>query len=800
MQSLLRDIRFGLRSLLRSPAFTIAAVATLALGIGANTAIFSAVHAILLRPLTYPDAERIAVVWTTTTQSERDVAPYPLFAELRERSTTLAGLAALTRTAAEFTEAMDPEEVPGAGAAGDFFRVLGVEPILGRTFAPVGVEEGNDDIVVLSHGLWTRRFGADTAIVGTRIRIGVGTREVVGVMPPGFAYPDGAEFWIPLVRTPSMAPLFESRESFWLELIGRLAPDASLSRADAELNALMEGLAEDYPDGIGISVESLRETIVGDVRPALLVLLGAVGFVLLIACANVANLLLARGAARRKELALRSALGASGARLVRQVLTESMVLALLGGAAGVLVALWGTSVLIAASPPDLPRLDHVRVNGAVLAFAAGIALLAGLFFGLAPAFSARTVSVGARLREGGRGTGGDAVGRVRPVLITLQVALALVLLVGAGLLVRSFAALQSVDPGFRTENVLSFRLTLGSSRYPGPEQNIAFRRELMERLEAMPDVESVRGINTLLLARLPNSATIEIDGQPPAPGEQQSEVTIDVVDPGFFAAMRVPLVRGRDFGMDDIPTGPPVAIVNDAFVRRYFPAEDPIGRRFRWNAGPAQEFTIVGVAADMHRSGLTQPVRPQGFRSAAQLPTASMEYLVTTRRDPLALVPDLRSLLRELDPMLPIIELRTVEQSLSETVATRRFLMMLLTGFAGVALALAAVGIYGVLAYLIGQRTREIGIRMALGAARRDVLGLVLVNSLKSVLPGVLFGIAGALLLSRLLAAQLYGVAPTDPATFAVVTTLLIAVALLASWLPARRAANVEPIVSLKTE
>jgi putative ABC transport system permease protein len=800
---MLRDIRQAMRSLMRTPSFTVAAVLTLALGIGANTAIFSAVHGVLLRPLPYPDADRLAVVWVTNDQEgfDRDVISYPNFSDVRERAGTLSGFAAFTGRAATFSEGDELEQVRGAAATADFFEVLGVAAALGRTFGAADIDEERSDVVVLSHGLWTRQFGADPSVVGRAIRIGDGTSEVLGVMPRGFAYPDGAEYWQPLIRPTGDAGFFDARGVFWLSTIGRLAPGASFEQTNLELGAAMDRLAQEYPDelqGLGIWAEPLRNTIVGDVRPALLVLLGAVGFVLLIACANVANLLLARGAARQKEMAVRTALGASSGRLTRQVLTESLVLAAVGGGVGVLVALWGTSALMALSPPDLPRAEQVGVNGPVVAFAAVVALLTGLFFGLAPAHQARAVSPGSVLREGGRGGTGYRVGRLRPMLITAQVALALVLLVGAGLLVRSFAALQATDPGFRTENVLSFRLTLPGSRYPNAAAIREFQREFAGRMEAMPDVAAVRSISTLFLPRLPGMAPITIEGRELEPGAQQASVTSDLVDPGFFAALGVPVVQGRDFGAEDVPGGVPAAIVNETFARRYFPGEDPVGRRFSWANSP--EFTIVGVVADTRRSGLAEPVRAEGYRSTTQELSRSMEYLVTTRADVLAVVPELRAVLRDLDPGLPIVQLQTVEQALAESVATRRFVMVLLAGFAAVALALAALGIYGVLAYLVGQRSREIGIRMALGAGRRDVLSLVLRDAVTSVVPGVILGLAGALVLTRLLGAQLHGITPTDPVTYAIVTVLLLGVAVVASVVPARRAANTEPMITLKEE
>jgi putative ABC transport system permease protein len=804
------DVRYAARSLLRTPAFTAAAVLTLALGIGANTAIFSAVNAVLLRPLPFPDADRLVVVWTVNEQEgiDRDISSFPVFADLRQQSRTLAGLAAYSRTAAAITEGDEPEQVSGANVTGDFFHVLGRPAALGRVIGQTDMEAGQHQVVVLSHDIWARHFGGDVSVIGRTARIGGIPREVIGVMPPGFGYPDGAGFWMPLARTEAMAGLMDSRGMYWLSIIGRLAPGVPLARATAELDGAMRRMVTEYPEtmapGTGAFIEPLRDTMVGELRPALLLLLGAVGFVLLIACANMANLLLARGAARQKEMAVRSALGAGGGRLIRQVLTESVVLAVFGGAAGVLLAVWGTAALVAASPADMPLIDSVRIDGVVLGVAALIALATGLLFGLAPALQARDTALSAVLREGGRSGAGDRVAKVRPLLIGVQVALALMLLIGAGLLMRSFAALQSVDPGFRTENVLSFRLTLPAARYEGAAQVNAFRSELAARLEGMPTVDAVRGINTLFLQRLPNMAPITVEGRASvATGEQAASVTQDLVDPGFFAVMDVPIVLGRPFGTDDVRGGVTTVVVNETFVRRYFPGENPLGRRFTWgNPGneDAEWLTIIGVAADMRRAGLAAPVRPEAYRSTVQVPSRTMEYLVATTSPPLNLVPELRSLLRQMDADLPLVQLRTVDEALADMLATRRFIMVLLGGFAAVALALAAVGIYGVLSFLVGQRTREMGVRMALGATRRDVLVLVLRDAMKSVVPGLAAGIIGALLLTRLVSTQLFGVTATDPLTFAAVTSLLLGVALLASWLPAQRAANVPPSDTLKQD
>jgi putative ABC transport system permease protein len=806
--SILQDARFAIRSLRRTPGFTLAAALTLALGIGANTAIFSAVRGVLLRPLAYPDSDRIAVLWLRNAAEgiERDVTSYPVFEAWRGAAAyeAMAAHAATTRTIAEG----DPEVVEGALVTADFFRTLGQAPLLGRTLGEEDMVAGRHQVVVLSHGVWLRRYGGRADVLGRLIDLDGEATEIVGVMPARFVYPEPAEFWLPLSpSTPQREQLMQSAGALWLQVIGRRGPGVSAQRADEELAAIVAGLAEQYPgaESSGVFAEPLRDVIVGDVKPALWVLLGAVGLVLLIGCANVANLLLARGAARRRELSIRTALGATGGRLARQVFTESLVLAVFGGLAGVVLAVWGTGALVAMSPPDVPRLGDIRVDGAVLAFAAAAIIATGLLFGVIPALHARRVSIGAVLREGGRGAaGGGTLARWRPLLLTSEVALALMLLAGAGLLVRSFVALQAVDPGFATERVLSLRITPSAARYPTPDHVRTFQTELLEQLEGLGGVERAAGINTLLLSRLPNMGPVAIDGRdPPLPDAAVISVTDDMVTSDFFAVMEVPIVHGRAFGPEDVPGGVPVAIVNETFVRTFFPDEDPIGRRFtRGNpTNPdALWYTIVGVAADSRRAGLIAPVRPESYLSYGQTPRRSMNVLVRTAGDPSSQVPVVRALLRELDPSLPMADVRTLHHALREAVAVRRFVMQLLSVFATLALVLAGVGIYGVLSYMVGQRTRELGIRMALGADRRRVLEMVLGDSLVQVVPGIALGAVGALAAGRVLASQLFGISAADPLTFAAVTALLVVVALLATAAPAARAARVEPMVTLSQE
>jgi predicted permease len=807
LEAIVRDVRFALRMLRRSPGFAVVAVLTLALGIGATTAIFSTVHGVLLRPLPYPDAERLSVLWLNNEreQIERDVTSFPTYLAWRE-APAYEAMAGFTGTTGSFTGDGDAEQYAGAWVTGEFFRVLGVRPHAGLALGDEHARAGGDQVVVLSHGLWTRRYGADPGVIGRSVVINGTTREVVGVMPRGFAYPDAAEFWLPIAPDAEGWQQMTQSQSLWLSVIGRLRPDASLTQASAQLNAIMGPVGEEVPflAGSGVLVEPLRDTIVGNVRPALLLLLGAVAFVLLIACVNVANLLLARGAGRRRELAVRSALGASGGRLARQALAESLVLSAIGGAAGLILGIGGTALLVAASPADLPRLEGVRVDGTVVAFALLLTVLTGLIFGLAPAFQARSAGLAATLREGDRGAAGERLTRTRRLLVTAEVALALVLLVGAGLLVRSFTALQNVAPGFHTERVLSFRVSTPTARYPETDHVRQFHAELIERLNALPGVESAATVTTLLLSRLPNMSPVTLEGMPPpSDDELVTAVTNDFAHPAFFEAMGMPLVGGRGFEAADVSGGPQVAIVNEAFVRRFMPGEDPIGRRFTRSDPQNPDAvwqTIVGVVADARRSGLAEPVRPGAFRPTTQVQPRSMEVLVRTAGPPLALAGPVRGVLRELDPDMALAQLGTVDAALAEAIAARRFVTLLLGGFALLALTLAAIGIYGVLAYLVGRRTRELGIRMALGANRGTVLGLVFRQSMLHVLPGVALGAFGALALTRLLQSQLYGVAPTDPVTFLAVTALLVAIALFATWIPARRAVRVDPVQALRQE
>ncbi|HEX6133866.1 MAG TPA: ABC transporter permease [Longimicrobiales bacterium] len=807
MDHFLRDIGYALRALARNPGFAAAAVLTLALGIGANTAIFSVVYGILLRPLPYPDAGRIHVVWNDNTREgiERDVTSFPNFSDWRARADAFEAMAGFTRSGfASVTDGGDPEQLRVTYVTEDFLSVFGVSPAIGRGFTADEMRPGADQTALLSDRLWQRRFGGDGGIVGRTIMLNGLPYVIAGVMPPSFAYPADSEIWLPLAPT----ELAEARSALWLSVIGRLRPGVEPALAQQQMDGVAEQLAEEYPGpntGAGILLEPLRQTITGDVRTPLLVLLSAVAVVLLIGCANVANLLLARGAVRRRELAVRAALGAGRGRVARQLLTESVLLAVVGGAVGCMFAIWAVGAIVSLAPAEVPRLDAVRVDGAVLGFTLLVSVVTGLLFGLAPLLQLRGTDVMSALREEGRSIGSrTAVGRLRPILVSAEVGLALVLLVAAGLLIRSFAALNAVDPGFDPAAALTFRITVPVSRYETGDDVRRFHDALQQRLASLPGVRTVGATSTLFISRLPNMSSITREGDPPRPPDAPVEsVVIESATPGFFEAMGMRVVQGRELRADDRQDGVPVAIVNTSFVQRYYPDTDPIGRRFTFG-DPADTaavwLEIAGVIEDTRRAGLAEDIRPESYRPHAQSPTRALTYVVRAQGDPLALVPAIRSTVGELDPQLPIAAVTTLEDSLAESLAARRFTMLLLAAFAALAATLAAIGIYGVVAYLVAQRTRELGVRMALGAHRTDVLRLVLVQSLVHVLPGIVLGTAAALALTRLLRSQLFGIPPHDLLTFAAVPLGVFTISMIATLLPARRASAVDPMIALRQE
>ena len=807
MKTLLQDLRYGLRVLWKTPGFTAVAVLALALGIGANTAIFSVVNGVLLRPLPFAEPERLVMVWMDNRVLElrEDLGSYPNYVSWRDESQAFEHLAAFSNANPTLTtEGGEPERLQGVNATANFFNVLRAQPIAGRAFTVEEEAEGQDAVVVIGHGLWQRRFGGEPGIVGRQITLNGRSRTVIGIMPQGFRFPGEADVWVPLAPPARMR---EQRQAFWLSMVGRLKPGATVERAQTELSAIAARLEQQFPDsnqGFGAYVVSLHQQVVGRVRPALWVLLGAVGFVLLIACANVANLLLARAAARGREIAIRRALGAGRARLIRQFLTESVLLSLMGGALGLLLAIWGTDMLIALSPSDLPRLDQVGIDGWVLLWTVGISVGTGLAFGLAPALQASRGDLNEPLKEGGRsGSEGGRGRRVRDALVVAEVALALVLLAGAGLMVKSFLRLQEVDLGFNPERVLTMRAQLSGVNYRESPRAVAFYEQLIERVEALPGVQSAAAAGTVFLSSTPNSSWFSIEGRPAPPPNERVEVPIDPITPNYFQAMGVPLLRGRAFTAQDREGVPEVTIVNETFARRFFPGEDPSGRRIKY--GPPESegpwITIVGVVGDTRRTGFDAAVRPETYLPHAQAPARGMMLVVrSAAADPSGLTNAVRGAVASLDREVPVFQVRTMDELLSGMMAQRRLNMLLLAIFAGVALLLAAVGIFGVMNYSVSQRTHELGLRMALGAQARNILGMVVRQGMTLVLLGLGLGLAGALALTRLMSSLLYGVSATDPLTFAGISLLLAAVALLACYVPARRATKVDPIVALRYE
>ena len=809
MTTLWQDIRYGARMLWKNPGFTVVAVAALALGIGATTTIFSIINAVLLRPLPYAEAERLVMVWMDNRQMgmNEDIHSWPNLNDYREQNRVFEALAAYRGASANLTGEGEPERILGAAASANFFEVMRVAPVAGRVFTAEEDRQGSDRVILISHGLWRRRFGADPQLVGRDISLNGVNRTVIGIMPPDFRFPSReAEFWMPLAAPPQFTA---NRETYWLTVIGRLRPDATLEQARAEMEGIARRLEEQYPAtnrGMGVNLVSLREQTIGRVRPALLVLLGAVGFVLLIACANVANLLLARAGAREREFAVRAAIGAGRLRIIRQLLVESALLALVGGALGVLLAVWGLDALKLVAPADMPRLDQVGVDARALAFTLGVASLTALLFGLAPALQAANANLSDTLKEGGKGAMRSVRSRrLRRALVVSEIALALVLLIGAGLLLKSFARLQATDLGFRTEGLLTARLQLPASKYARDDQRAAFFNQLLERLGSVPGVEAAGTTTSVFLSSLPNSAYFNIEGRPRVQAGERVEVPIDTVSSNYFQTIGVPITRGRAFSARDSRDAPPVIIINETLARRFFANEDPLGRRIVYGDNPDPEQnpwrTIVGVVADTRRTGVDAEVRPETFLPMVQDTPGAMTIVVrTASSDPVRLASIVRNEVWRVDRDQPVYAIKTMNDVVAGMSAQRRLNTILLGIFAVVALALAAIGIYGVMNYTVTQRTHEIGIRLALGAQQRDVLRLVVGQGMLLAALGVAAGLIGAFALTRLMASLLYGVSTTDPLTFVGVPVLLAGVALVACYLPARRAMKVDPMVALRYE
>jgi putative ABC transport system permease protein len=803
MEALIQDIGFSLRRLRKGPGFALVAVATLALGIGANAAIFSAVNAVLLRPLPYPAPDRLVVVNHVWKGRPVVVSPQN-FLDFEHETRSFDALAVYDTDGATLTGRGEPVQLATGETSAAFFDVLRVTPALGRGFRPGENEPGRNRVVVLSQGLWRERFGADPAVVGQSMLLDGVPHEIVGVAPPGFDFPRGRDFWRPLEYDQRFRT--QSRGAWYLSAIGRLREGVSTDAARAEAATIGARLATAYPDaneGLGLTVRPLHEAMVGKVRTPLVVLLGAVGLVLLIACANVANLLLSRAAAREGELAVRSAMGAGRGRLVRQLLTEASVLGLLGAGAGLILAAWGGDLIQALQPRDVPRLDEIRLDRVVVAFTMGCAFLTTVVFGTIPALLATRRSSAVALREGGRGLLSGRGGRVRRGLAVAEMALAVTLLAGAGLLLRSFSQLSQVDPGFQSDSALVFRLSLPDGRYADGGAKALFYRRAFESLDALPGVQASAATMGVPLRGFGFGFSFAVDGRPEVPPAQQPTLETRVVTASYFRTLGIPLVKGRGFADTDDAGSPRVVVISREAVRRHFPGEDPIGKRIRLGWGPPEDSvggTVIGVVGDVKEAGLDEAHLAEIYLPYAQKPVGGMDVVVRTTVPPLSLVAAVRSAIHDLDPDLPVARVETLSRIVAASIAQPRFYTTLLAAFAGTALLLAALGLFGVISVGVSQRTREIGVRMALGARSGDVLRLVLREAAMLAVVGIAVGLLAALALSRTLSTLLFNLSPRDPLVFAVAPLLLLLTAVTAALLPARRAAHVDPVEALRSE
>ncbi len=809
METLWQDLRYGLRSLARTPGFTALTALILALGIGGNTAIFSVVHAVLLKPFPFAEPARMVMLWQHDTKNgveREDLAPAN-FVDWRDQNTVFEEMAAINPWSLDYTGGTEPESIRSAQVTRGFFNVLGAQPRLGRAFLPEEHEPGRNRVVVLTHGLWQRKFAGDPNIVGRILSLDNQSYTVIGVLPSDFALHisrEGSRNRRQDMYTPQViaGDEWQSRVATYLEVVARLKPGVTVDQARAEMNGLAARLARQYPRenaGVGATVVPLHEQATWTVRPGLLVLLGAVGFVLLIACANVASLLLARGHHRQREIAVRVALGAGRGRLVRQLLTECLALSLLGLLAGLLLARWTLPAILALSPADTPRIHQVTLSLPVLGFAALMALATGLLFGLVPSLALTRGNTQDFLKEGGGGAVGSSAWW-RSSLIAGEVALAVVLLAGAGLLLRSFAGLMGVDRGFAADRIVALEVYVWD-RYATPERRVAYFQDVAEKLTSLPGVQAAGAVSSMPFLTHGHAPSVPCLAEGHSlPPEQAPTVYAIIATPGYFPAMGIPLLQGRLFTDSDDPKGPRYAVVNTTMARLLWPGADPRGRRFTIPfRGGAVTFEIIGVVGDV-RQRLDRPPRPEFYRPHTQNPSGSMTIVARTQSDPAPLMGAIKSRVWEVNPTQPFYNAAIVEDQVADSVSQRRFQLALLGGFSGLALLLAAFGIYGVLSFVTAQRSREIGLRMALGAQSRDILGLVLRQGMRPVVAGLGLGLAAALGLSRFLAGMLFGVRATDPATYAAIVALMAIVALAACATPARRATRVDPLVALRHE
>jgi predicted permease len=804
-----QDLRYALRTLAKKPAFTSIAIVAIALGIGANTAIFSVVNAVLLRPLPFKNPEQLVMVWENATHLgfPKNTPSPPNFIDWQRQNTVFTGMAAMSERSFNLTGVGEPERLDGRRVSANLFDLLGVPALLGRTFVPDDDRPGAR-VVLLSHSLWQRRFGSDSRVIGRTVTLNGESYTVIGVTPRSVHLPAYGNWqdklWVPIAFTNEE---LRERGSHFLDVIARIKTGVTLKQAQAEMETIAARLAKQYPRSntrLGATVTPLHEEIVGDIKPALLILAGAVGFVLLIACANVANLLLARAAAREKEIALRLALGASRSRLTRQFLTESVLLAFLGAGAGLLLALAGVRVLKTFDPSMILQIQAINIDGTVLLFTASIALLTGIVFGLAPAMHALDSNLNDSLKEGGRDSAVSRKGnRLRGLLVIGEVAVSFILLVGAGLLINSFLHLRNLDPGFRADHLLTTKVDLSEVKYPDGERRSVFFDEALRRIHALPGVQSVAVAGNLPLTYNGDSASIAVEGIPDPPPDQWPDVIYRAIGPGYFSAMGISRIRGRDFTDQDKADSKKVVMISEKTAQHYWPGQDPIGKRLKPGSttsdGPWRE--VIGVVKDVRQNDFIAQPKMQMYLPYRQMKDVAANALVVrTSVEPMSLATSVRNAIWAVDKDQPVADIDTMDHIVTEAIARQRFSMLLLGIFAAVALMLAAVGIYGVMSYSVAQRTHEIGIRMALGARRADVLQMTVKQGLKLVSVGMVLGLVAAFLLTRVLASLLFGISATDPITFFGISVVLLSVAILASYVPALRATKVDPIIALRAQ
>jgi predicted permease len=815
-----QDIRYAILAFAKNPGFAVAAILSLAIGIGANTSLFSVANALLWRPLPYKDADRLVILWNRSpglgiTEDWFSTAQY---FDIKSGIHGFEQVAIAIGGNSTLTSGGEPERVGTIRISSILLPMLGVGAASGRIFGPEDDSPGPPATAVLSHGMWVRRFGADPHVIGTSITLNGQAYQVIGILPQSFSLPrevlptlGGAEQADILLPLPLSAAALQVRDHEDYNILGKLKRDVSLPQARAEMETLTARLRRDYPEvyppngGLTFGIVPLLEQVVGDVRRPLYLLLGSVGFVLLIACANVANLLLARAVARQKEIAVRAALGAGRGRIICQLLTESVLLSFCGGALGILLSVWSLKWIHVLGPRSIPRLADIGIDGRVLLFTLLISFFTGILFGLAPAVRTSHIDLNATLKDASRGSaGGDALwGRGRNLrrwLVVSELALSVVLLIGAGLLLRSFARLHEVNPGFNPRGVLTFGLSMIGRRYNDPQVVVRSYRQLWDRLRQLPGVTAWGGTTALPLTQTFAWTPILIEGRKPPPGEEFINADARIVSGNYFQAMEIPLLGGRFFNEQDTPAIPPVTLIDEKMAREFWPNQDPVGKRIRYVQSNIPWHLIVGVVGRVKHDSLDSDPRIVFYLQQAQSPARSMSVVVRTRSDPVALTSAVKKEIRDLDPELPMYSVRTMEHVVDQSLAQRRFSMLLLGIFAGFALALAAVGIYGVMAYLVNQGTRDIGIRIALGSTPGGILRLVVRQGMTLALFGIVLGLAVALVSTRLMRSLLYGITATDAVTFVVIPVLLALVALLSSYIPARRAAQVDPIISLRCE